>query len=127
MNGYFEAHEEARLKYLERSINDRTAYFDRVYPKELRSHLMLLTLDFNPYYATISNKAKMNQWADLWIKLRRDMLNIKDLKWLSITSALDEQHVDDFVDLGHMTIPGQKVLANNVANYITNNTNWLNN
>jgi len=26
-----------------------------------------------------------------------------------------------------MTIPGQKVLANNVANYITNNTNWLNN
>lgn len=125
MQGYFLAHQEARQKYIMTPLSDRRAYFEKMYPSSQRSHLLLLTLDFNPYYAPHEDPEAMKTWRSIWEKLRAEMGQISDLNWVSLTGALGELEVDDFFDLGHLTISGQQKLAKQVAAHLLAPGNWF--
>ena len=71
------------------------------------------------------DEAKMKSWRESWIRLRSDMAQIADLRWLSLTAAQGETEVNDFMDLGHMTPQGQSRLANAVAEKLLASGGWF--
>lgn len=125
MSEIFFNHIPAQKAYLQRSLADRSAYFAELFPPSLRSHLLLVTSDFNPYYAPHNNKEKMKEWAENWEQLRTDMAKITDLRWVSITGSDGELQVDDFIDLGHLTPQGQRKLADAVADNLLAPGGWF--
>lgn len=125
MRGYFLAHQEARQKYVMSSLSDRQAYFQKMFPSSVRSHLQLITLDFNPYYAPHEDKPAMEIWRTMWAKLRTDMSNISDLAWIAVTSSDGDLKVDDYADLGHLTVSGQRKLAERIADRLLAPGGWF--
>lgn len=125
MAGYFQDHLAAREIYVQRPLEDRRAYFADMFPTAQRSHLLLLTLDFNPYYAPHDDPIKMASWRTVWTKLRADMAQIPDLRWVSLTGSAGELRQDDYLDLGHYTINGQRRLAEAVAQDLIAPGGWF--
>jgi len=125
LRGIFIANQAARDHYLQRSLEERAAYFADMYPTRLRSHLLLLTLDFNPYYAPHEDAAKMKVWRGMWAQLRADMIRIPDLRWVSLTGSDGRMEVDDYVDLGHLTSRGQRRLGDAVAENLLAPGGWF--
>ena len=122
----FFANLTARQTYGQRPLADRAAYFEEMYPARLRSHLLLLTVDFNPYYAPHQDAAAMRTWHKMWADLRTDMARLPSLRWVSLTASNGEMAVDDFIDLGHMTPHGQRLVAEAVAGNLLGPGGWLN-
>jgi hypothetical protein len=110
--------------YVKRPLAERAAYFAEMYPPALRRHLLLLTLDFNPYYAP-RDEIKATAWRASWAQLRSDMRQIPDLRWVSLTGTQGELQDDDFADLGHMTVHGQRLLADAVADNLLSPGGWF--
>lgn len=120
---YNQCGEEA--KYLQLPLAERAAYFEEIFPSSLRGNLLLLTSDYNPYYAPRNNSQKITEWRENWVQLRKEMAQISDLRWVSITSADGEFDIDDFVDLGHLTPQGQRKLADAVADNLLASSGWF--
>lgn len=125
MSEIFFSHIPAQKAYLQRPLAERAAYFAELFPSSLRSRLLLLTSDFNPYYAPRNNKEKMKEWSENWVQLRKDMAQITDLRWVSVTGANGELQIDDFIDLGHLTPQGQRKLAGVVADNLIAPGGWF--
>ncbi len=115
----------AQTTDLERPLAKRVDYFSEMFPSSLRSHLLLLTPDVNPYYAPTNDPEKMKAWFDNWDKVRKDMAQITDLRWVSLTASHGELQVDDFIDLGHLTPQGQQRLADTVAANLLGPGGWF--
>jgi hypothetical protein len=115
----------ARQKYVHRPFAERAAYFGDMYPVSHRSHLLLLSLDLNPYYAPSDDPELKPVWADNWQRLRADMSRIPDLRWVSLTGADGAMQIDDFIDLGHLTVKGQRCVAETVAANLTGPGGWF--
>jgi|GEM_PF-3117806 len=125
MRGYFLSHQAARASYVKQPHSTHASYFAEMFPAPSRSHLLLLTLDFNPYYAPHEDSAAMDTWRTMWVKLRADMADLPDLPWLSLTGSAGDMEADDFVDLGHLTVSGQSKLAAAVANKLLGTGGWF--
>lgn len=110
---------------LERPLSTRAAYFSELFPSSLRSHLLLLTPDVNPYYAPTNDRGKMKTWFENWERVRKEMAQITDLRWVSLTASHGELQVDDFIDLGHLTPQGQQRLADAVADNLVGPGGWF--
>jgi hypothetical protein len=110
--------------YVKRPLTERAAYFAEMYPPALRQRLLMLTLDFNPYYAP-RDEAKASAWRASWVQLRADMRRMPDLRWVSLTGSQGELHDDDFSDLGHLTVHGQRVLAEAVGDNLLSPGGWF--
>jgi hypothetical protein len=123
IRGHFLIYQNARANYLARS--NLEAYFAGMFPGPQRNHLLLLTLDFNPYFAPQTDNAAMNVWRTQWTKLRANMARMPDLSWVSLTGSAGELGVDDYVDLGHLNIPGQRKLAEKVADKLLAPGGWF--
>lgn len=119
---------------------EHVTYLAELLPLSLRKYLLLLATDYNPYpkpsynqekiknnscYPPLNNEEKLQEWSTNWVKLRKDMATITDLRWLSITASNGEMQVDDFMDLGHMTPQGQQKLANAVADNLLAPGGWF--
>ena len=126
MAAIFLANLTARQTYVQRPLAERAAYFEEMYPSRLRSHLLLLTVDFNPYYAPHQDPTAMRTWRTMWADLRTDMARIPSLRWVSLSASNGQMEVDDFIDLGHMTPHGQHRLAEAVAGNLLGPGGWLN-
>lgn len=125
MSGYFLSHQDKRHKYIATLLAPRRAYLDAMYPPAHRSHLLLLTLDFNPYYAPAKDPEQMQIWRTMWAKLRQDMATFTDLNWLALTGSDGGLATDDYVDLGHLSVPGQQRLADAVADRLLAPGGWF--
>lgn len=125
MRGYFLSHQKARASYVEQPRTTREAYFAEMFPSPLRSHLLLLTLDFNPYYAPHEDAAQLETWRTMWAKLRAEMAQIPDLAWVSVTGSAGDLKVDDYLDLGHLTVAGQRKLTETVATKLLAPGGWF--
>lgn len=125
MRQIFSGNLDAWVKYLDRPFLARKAYFDEIFPQLQRSHLLLLSLDFNPYYAPYADKARMKQWHEVWRQIVTEMDKVDGLSWLSVSSARGEFEENDFMDLGHLTPRGQAKLANKVADKILSLSGWV--
>jgi hypothetical protein len=115
MRMYFLNHQAARSKYVQQGPSGHAAYFAEQFPAAQRSHLLLLTLDFSPYYAPHDDAVQLATWRSMWADLRREMAQFTDLNWVSLTGSAGELEVDDYLDLGHLTVSGQHKLAETVA------------
>jgi hypothetical protein len=125
MQTYFLNHLAARSKYVRQDRSAHEAYFSEIFPPPLRSRLLLLTLDFNPYYAPHHDEVQMGIWRSMWADLRREMDQIPDLNWVSLTGSAGDFGVDDYLDLGHLTVSGQRKLAAAVAAKLTGPGGWF--
>ena len=126
MSGYFAAHLKYRSDYVQRPFADRAAYLADMYPPAERSHLLLLTIDFNPFYAPQADAASMETWRSMWRSLRRDMARLPDLRWVGLTAADGVMQADDYMDLGHFTPAGQRRIAETVADMLLMPGGWFN-
>ena len=124
MREVFRANVDAWVAYVKRPLAERAAYFAEMYPPALRSHMLLLTLDFNPYYAP-RDEIKAMAWRTSWVQLRADMRQISDLRWVSLAPSQGEMQQDDFSDLGHLTVHGQQLLADAVADNLLSPGGWF--
>lgn len=125
MSGYFLSHQAARHKYIQTPLAQRRAYLDKMYPPAERGHLLLLTLDFNPFYAPKNDPAQMQVWREMWAQLRRDMAMLPDVNWVAVTGSDGGLGTDDYVDLGHLSIPGQQRLAQSIADKLLAPGGWF--
>ncbi len=125
MSGFFLAHLGARHTYIQRPWQERAAYFEEMYPSRLRSHLLVLSGDFNPYYAPHQDATAMNIWRTIWDQLRADMARIPNLRWVSYSGSNGLMQVEDFIDLGHMTPHGQQRVAEAVAGNLLGKGGWF--
>ena len=121
----FSAHVEAQERYVKRPFADLAAYFATIYPAEVRSHLILVTLDYNPHFAPWSDPEKIRVWRANWEKIRSEMPRMADLQWISLTGADGGLSPDDFSDLGHLTVRGQAKLASAVTDNLTAAGGWF--
>ena len=125
MKKIFEGQEKARQIYLKEPFEKHRRYFLEMFPTSHRSHLFLLTLDFNPYYAPLNDISKNSNWAINRRHLKRQMAQMPDLKWISLSSSQGDFEINDFIDLGHLTPSGQFKLATAVSNFVLNPPFWL--
>lgn len=125
MRDIFRFHLIARQKYLQRPLVQREAYLAEIYPPAVRSHLLLITCDMNPYYAPAQEAGLMQTWHDNWRQLRADLARQTDLNWVGLTCADGGLKIDDFCDLGHLTISGQQRLAEAVADKLLAPGGWF--
>lgn len=125
MKKIFEGQEKARQIYLNEPFEKHRRYFLEMFPTSHRSHLFLLTLDFNPYYAPLNDISKNSNWAINRRELKHQMGKIPDLKWISLSSSQGDFEINDFIDLGHLTPSGQFKLATAVSNFVLNPPFWL--
>jgi hypothetical protein len=125
LSKYFRNHLDHRRQYVLRPFAEREAYFAEMYPTTQRARLLVLTLDLNPYYAPTTDKELMDTWRDNWKRLRADMALIPDLRWVSLTGADGGLQVDDFLDLGHLTVGGQRRVAETVAANLIGPGGWF--
>jgi len=51
--------------------------------------------------------------------LRERMAEVPGLNWTALTAGAGELSVDDFCDIGHLSVPGQAKLAERVANALS--------
>jgi lysophospholipase L1-like esterase len=110
---------------LEHPLAKRIDYFSELFPSSLRGNLLILTFELNPYYAPQNDSAKMKAWFVNWEKVRKEMAQITDLRWVSLTASHGELQVDDFMDLGHLTPKGQQRLADAVADNLVGPGGWF--
>jgi hypothetical protein len=103
-----------RHTWLSKPFAERREYLAQAYPPMVRDHLLLFSLDWNPYYAPGNDSSLMSRSQEDWKQLRREMATL-DLNWVSLTYALDQVPLDDFADLGHLTPQGQEHLAGVIA------------
>ncbi len=115
----------AQSAYLKLPLRQRTDYFSEIFPLSVRKNLLLLTLDLNPYYVMNSDQDNLKLWTLNWKTLRRDMQQIDNLRWVSLSSPLDEFQINDFMDLGHLTPQGQKRIADKVADSLISPGGWF--
>jgi hypothetical protein len=100
-------------KFVETADRSKT-FFDAAYEQAYRSRLMLVVVDWNPYYGSMDRSAELiNQQH--WRLLRERLAAISGLNSVSLLAGLDELSVNDFVDLGHLSVPGQARIAEVVA------------
>jgi len=90
-------------------------FFDTQLPAEYRDRLLLVTVDLNPYYAPVEDPAAMADRPRRWQALRQRLAEVPGLNWTSLIHEPGGLSVDDFVDLGHLSVPGQVLLARTVA------------
>lgn len=125
MRGYFRSFLTMREKYIHTPLADRAAYLAEMYPADQRSRLLLFTLDLNPYYAPHEDPALIETWREIWARLRTDMAQIPDLRWVALSGSNGELEVNDYADLGHLTPSGQRRLANTVAEKLLGPDGWF--
>lgn len=118
MKKIFVGQEEARKIYLEEPFEKHQKYFEEMFPTSQRSHLYLLTLDFNPFYAPGQDTSFNSTWASNRRALSQQMKQIPDLKWISLSASQGDFEIDDYIDLGHLTPNGQFKLATSVSEFI---------
>lgn len=114
MRGIHRALMEALGKFVEPSADGIQEFFDGNYGQSYRSRLLLVTVDWNPYFGPRDRSTEVVN-RQHWQLLRERMASVSGLNWISLLAGLGELSVDDFVDLGHLSVPGQARLAEVVA------------
>ena len=125
VRGHFLVYQNARANYLNLTASSQEAYFAEMFPGEQRRRLLLLTLDFNPYFAPQTDNVARETWRTQWTRLRANMARMSDLTWVSLTGSAHELEVDDYFDMGHLTIGGQHKLAEKVADRLLAPDGWF--
>jgi len=110
---------ESLKTFVERPRNEVQKYFDKEYGPAYRDRLLIVTFDINPYFAIPAEPQVLAARDRYWKLLRERMAEVPGLNWTALTAGAGELSVDDFCDIGHLSVPGQAKLAERVANALS--------
>lgn len=125
MRHIYKSLQKARHEYLQTPVEDRKKYFDEIFPIAMRDHLLLLTIDLNPYYASSDGPDYAKIMNGDWSQIKSNMSQIPKMNWLALTASMGDMTINDYMDLGHLTPQGQEKLSLAVDSYITNRLGWF--
>lgn len=104
-----------RLEELVEHPDSVRRLFDEEYGVAFRDRLLIVVTDLNPYFSLPAETSTLSARNAYWQTLRDRMKEVSGLNSTAMTAGGGELSMDDFVDLGHLSVAGQKKLAERVA------------
>jgi hypothetical protein len=115
MSQTYRAVTEELGRFVDRPPNEIRDFFDDEFRPAFRDRLLLVSIDLNPYFAPRGDPGALETWARHWRTLTERMAEVRGLDWTALVASRGELSENDFIDLGHLSVPGQAKLAQRVA------------